>query len=41
MVGLIDDAIAGKAISNPKFTYKGDSKADIDSWVPPERRCGQ
>jgi D-xylose transport system substrate-binding protein len=40
MVKLIDDAMAGQDISNPAFTYKAYTKANIDSWVPPAKRCG-
>lgn len=39
MVKLMDGAIAGKAITNPTFTYKAYTKANIASWVPPSERC--
>jgi ABC-type sugar transport system substrate-binding protein len=41
MVRLMDDAIAGKSVSSPPFTYKAYTSANIDSWVPPAQRCGQ
>jgi ABC-type sugar transport system substrate-binding protein len=39
MVSLMDEAVDGKPISNPSFTYKAYDREDIDTWIPPDQRC--
>ncbi|WP_236792130.1 sugar ABC transporter substrate-binding protein [Amycolatopsis sp. GM8] len=39
MVGLLNDAIAGKQISNPAFNYQPYTKDNISTWLDPAKRC--
>ncbi|MFC5947553.1 sugar ABC transporter substrate-binding protein [Pseudonocardia lutea] len=39
MVGLLNEAIAGKQISNPSFQYEAYTKDNISTWKDPAKRC--
>jgi ABC-type sugar transport system substrate-binding protein len=40
LVTLLNEAIAGKKISNPTFAAEDYTKASINSWVAPNQECG-
>lgn len=39
MVSLLNDAIAGKTITNPTFDYQAYTKDNVNSWRDPSQRC--